>query len=106
MKYEVLKVVNSSSNPNVTYEIRKSHQDGKTYCTCKGWIFKARKGDGICKHIAAYKAELAAAGRTEEVVVYTLEEFQQAMKVSRANTIVDESDNLKKNIRVKRPEII
>jgi len=53
--YTVLLVVKSESRPDVTYEIRESHQDGKTYCTCPSWIFKARKGDGICKHIAAYK---------------------------------------------------
>lgn len=58
--YTVLIVVKSDSRPDVTYEIRQSHQDGKTYCTCPGWIFKARKGDGLCKHIKAYMANNAA----------------------------------------------
>lgn len=53
--HDVLDTVESSSRPGKFYEIRKSHQDGKTYCTCPAWIFKARKGDGICKHIKAYK---------------------------------------------------
>ena len=70
--YEVLIVVKSESNPDKTYEIRKSHQDGKTYCTCPGWIFKARKGDGICKHIKAYQAS----NPTTKVVIMTHEDFE------------------------------
>ena len=69
--YEVLLVVQSKSNPDKVYEIRKSHQDGKTYCTCPGWIFKARKGDGICKHIAEYKLR----NPNLQVVVMALADF-------------------------------
>lgn len=70
--YEVLKVVESDSRPGEFYEIRRSHQDGKTYCTCKGWIFKARKGDGVCKHIAAYQAE----HHEEKIVVMTHSDYE------------------------------
>ena len=69
--YDVLETVESSSRPGEFYEIRKSHRDGKTYCTCKGWIFKARKGDGICKHIADYIR------RGAQVIVYKYEEFME-----------------------------
>ena len=76
--YEVLETVESESHRGTFYEIRKSHQDGKTYCTCPAWVFKARKGDGVCKHIAAYRSR-----HTEEnVVVMThadYQEFRRAM---------------------------
>jgi hypothetical protein len=70
--YKVLIVVRSESNPDKTYEIRTSHQDGKTYCTCPGWIFKARKGDGICKHIAAYRRS----NPENQVVIMTSDDFE------------------------------
>jgi hypothetical protein len=72
--YEVLEVVRSKSNPDKTYEIRKSHQDGKTYCTCPGWIFKARKTEGgMCKHLLAYVGHATKKG--VKVVVMTAKEF-------------------------------
>ena len=76
--YEVLAVVKSKSNPDKTYEIRRSHQDGKTYCTCLGWIFKARNGDGICKHIKEY---MAAKPETPIVVMTHIdyENFKRAL---------------------------
>jgi hypothetical protein len=76
--YVVLKIVQSKSNPDKTYEIRESHQDGKTYCTCPGWIFKARKGDGICKHIAEYKAH----NPNLKVVVMELADFLTIKRAS------------------------
>ena len=78
--YEVLEVVKSESNPDKEYEIRKSHQDGKTYCTCPGWIFKARKGDGICKHIRAYM------DKGFKVVVMKLEEFLEVRRGGKLST--------------------
>lgn len=57
--YEVLDKVESHSKPGKFYEIRKSHQDGKVYCTCPAWIFQARKGDGVCKHIAEWRRKNA-----------------------------------------------
>lgn len=63
--YEVLARVKSTSNPDKTYEIRKSNRDGKTYCTCPGWIHKARKTEGgMCKHLAKYIYEQAKEGVT------------------------------------------
>ncbi len=50
-------MVRSESHPDKTYEIRKSHQDGKVYCTCPAWVFQARKADGVCKHIARWRHE-------------------------------------------------
>lgn len=70
--FEVLKVVESESRPGTTYEIRKSHQDGKTYCTCPAWVFKARKGNGVCKHLAAYQAE----HHHETIVVMTHTDYE------------------------------
>lgn len=48
--YTVLTVVQSESG-SWEYEIRTSHQDGKTYCTCKGFGFHKH-----CKHMDAFKA--------------------------------------------------
>ena len=46
--YTLLTVVRSESG-SWNYEIRTSHQDGKTYCTCRGFTFHKR-----CKHMDAY----------------------------------------------------
>lgn len=92
--YWVLARVPSSSSAEV-YELRTSKNDGKTYCTCKGWIFKARKGDGICKHIAGFKREQPA----EQVIVYSFDEF---IKVKRAITIIDDMPDVSKQINVRR----
>lgn len=91
--YEVLKRVESSSSPGKFYEIRKSHQDGKTYCSCPSWIFQARKGDGICKHIAAYMKE------GFDVVVMNITEF---LEVKRARLVLMPEKRMTKNIDVKR----
>ena len=69
--YWVLAEEESESRPGKFYEIRTSKRDGKTYCNCPSWIFKARKGDGICKHIANYKRHQPEA----PVVVYKFDEF-------------------------------
>lgn len=71
--YDVLLVVQSESHPDKHYEIRKSHRDGKVYCSCPAWVFKARKGDGICKHIRAYMDN----HREQQVVVMTQAEFNE-----------------------------
>jgi hypothetical protein len=92
-----LDTVESSSHPGKFYEIRKSHQDGKTYCTCPGWIFKARKGDGVCKHIAAYMK------KGYKVVVYKLEEF---LEVKRARPVLyDINGNIDRGIELKRNKL-
>ena len=94
MSYEVLEVVQSESNPNKTYEIRKSHRDGKTYCTCPGWIFKARKGDGKCKHIIAYIKE------GFNVVVMSIEDF---LEIKRAKPML--GDTTVGDVDVKRRKL-
>jgi hypothetical protein len=48
--YTVLTVVQSESG-SWSYEIRTSHRDGVTYCTCRGFIFHKK-----CKHMDAYLA--------------------------------------------------
>jgi hypothetical protein len=78
--YWVLARVPSSSSDEV-YELRTSKNDAKTYCTCKGWVFKARKGDGVCKHIAAFKKQKPQ----EQVTVYSFDEF---VRVKRTLAIV------------------
>jgi hypothetical protein len=90
--YWVLEEAPSKSSPGKFHEVRMSKNDGKTYCTCLGWIFKARKGDGICKHIAAYMK------KGYEVVVYKIEEF---IAVHRAQPVLDEGA-VKKKVNIHR----
>lgn len=49
--YTVLTRVQSESG-SWEYEIRTSHKDGNTYCTCKGYQFTKH-----CKHMDAYNAK-------------------------------------------------
>ena len=99
--YDVLDRVESSSTPGEFYEIRTSHRDGKTYCTCKGWIFKARKGDGVCKHIRKYLNKKNFKTTEEaKLVIYKLDEF---LAVKRANTLIDaDSSGMRNKLRVNR----
>jgi predicted nucleic acid-binding Zn finger protein len=92
--YWVLAEVPSDSSDQV-YEIRTSKNDEKTYCTCKGWIFKARKGDGICKHIRRFKQEQPE----QEVVVYKLDEF---LAVKRTLVLDDDAGSVRKTVKTKR----
>lgn len=92
--YWVLAVVPSSSG-NGSYELRTSKNDGKTYCTCLGWIHKARKGDGVCKHIAAFKKQKPA----EAVTVYSFDEF---VKVKRTLAIITDAEVSTAETKVRR----
>jgi len=94
--YEILDTIESSSRPGKFYEIRKSHQDGKTYCTCPNWIFKARKGDGKCKHIIDYIK------KGYDVVVMNIEEF---LAVKRAIPILESDGKIAAKINIKRRTI-
>lgn len=92
-KYYVLRTVASKSNPSLSYEIRTSKQDKKTYCTCPGWIHKARKGDGLCKHLLEFKAKTF-----EPVVVYKWDEF---VSVKRGVSLITDAE-VSKNVSVRR----
>ena len=94
--YWVLAEYRSKSSPDKVHEVRTSKNDGKTYCSCLGWVFKARKGDGICKHIAAYMA------KGHVVVVMNLEEF---LAVKRACTLITDDANLANDVKVKRRKL-
>lgn len=94
--YWVLAEYGSKSNPTAKpHEVRTSKNDGKTYCTCLGWIHKARKGDGVCKHIAAFKSKEPA----EAVTVYSFDEF---VKVKRALAIVTDTAPVVAETKVRR----
>jgi hypothetical protein len=92
-KFFILRTVPSKSNPNISYEIRTSKQDGKTYCTCPGWIHKARKSDGLCKHILSFKAETF-----EPIAVYKFDEF---VSVKRGLSLTSDAE-VSKNVSVRR----
>lgn len=94
--YWVLAEYGSKSNPAAKpHEVRTSKNDGKTYCTCLGWIHKARKGDGVCKHIAAFKSKEPA----EAVTVYSFDEF---VRVKRTLAIVTDAEVSTDQTKVRR----
>ena len=67
------------------WQVRKSHYDGKVYCTCPGWIFQARQHTGICKHIQAYLDSLKALNPADTTViqVYTESEYRNVLEILR-----------------------
>jgi hypothetical protein len=68
--YWVLAENESGSSPGKIHEVRTSKRDGKTYCTCRGWIVALNAGHSVCCHIRDYK--LAA---KTELVVMNKEDF-------------------------------
>jgi len=58
--YWVLAEYPSKSSPGKVHEVRTSQRDGKTYCTCRGWIVALNAGHGICTHIRQYKSRSRA----------------------------------------------
>jgi predicted nucleic acid-binding Zn finger protein len=80
---EVLQTFHASKGDNI-WEVRKSHQDGKVYCTCPGWIFQARKKDGICKHIQAYLDLLKVKNPGATIQVYNIEEYNNVLALHRS----------------------
>lgn len=54
-RWAVLKVVASSSRPQVQHEIRWGG-DGVVYCTCEAWKY-SRSSVKNCKHLKAFEIE-------------------------------------------------
>jgi len=92
--FYVLADMPSESNPAKSYELRTSKRDGKTYCVCPAWIHKARKGDGICKHIAAFNRTVPV-----PVVVYNFDEF---VKVKRGIHLICDTKSVESEVKVRR----
>jgi hypothetical protein len=72
-----------ASKGDAVWEVRRSNHDGKVYCTCPGWVFKARQTTGVCKHIAAYLAMLKKDRPGETISVYTWDEYQEVLRLHR-----------------------
>ena len=88
--YTVLAVVQSKSNPDKTYEIRLSNQDGTTYCTCMSCIMSFHKNDGKadCKHLREY---IKNNPNTKVIVMdqKCYEEFKRAVPILAVKRIKD-----------------
>jgi hypothetical protein len=56
--YELLSLIQSKDQTQ-NYEIRRSLQDGVTYCTCKSWQFN-KETPKTCKHLKRYEQDLIA----------------------------------------------
>ena len=77
--YWVLAEYESKSSPGKMYEVRTSKRDGKTYCTCRGWVaalnrqrFGGVKGEAVCCHIEEYRRSGKA---TEPIIIMDFEDF-------------------------------
>jgi predicted nucleic acid-binding Zn finger protein len=74
--YWVLAEYESKSEPGKIYEVRTSMRDGKTYCTCRGWVCSLNKskvtgGEALCKHIMLFRAAEPA----EPIIIMDFESF-------------------------------
>ena len=93
--YWVLAEYLSKSSPNKpAYEVRTSKQDGKTYCTCRGWIVALNAGHSLCTHIKQYKQ-----GKTAEPIV--LMDFEAFASVKRGLVLTDDA-TVANNVKVRR----
>ena len=94
--YWVLAEYKSKSNPSAkAYEMRTSKNDGKTYCTCRGWIVALNAGHSICTHIRQFKAGKEA----EPIVVYDFESFA---KVKRGLSLITDDSSVNPTNKVRR----
>lgn len=76
----VLAECESESSPGTIHQIRKSHADGKTHCTCTRFHIALRTGGKTCWHFAKYLSE-----STEPVSVYkSVEEFDRRLDLGSA----------------------
>jgi len=84
--YWVLAEYGSKSNPSAPkHEVRTSKQDGKTYCTCRGWIVALNAGHGLCTHIKQYRSN-------REVEPIVIMDFESFAAVKRGISIIDDGE--------------
>jgi len=100
--YWVLAEYPSKSSPGKMYEVRTSQRDGKTYCSCRGWVAALNKqrwtkvkGDAECCHIKAYKKQKP----TETIVIMDFDAF---VSVKRGIPLSTKSVTLKDDVSVRR----
>lgn len=102
--YWVLAEYESKSSPGKLYEVRTSQRDGKTYCTCRGWVAELNKqrwkkvkgGEACCCHIKEYRKQKP----TETIVVMDFDSF---VAVKRGISLVMKDVTLKEDVSVRRP---
>jgi hypothetical protein len=93
----------SSSSPGKIHEVRTSKRDGKTYCSCRGWIVKLNQqkaggGPAICTHIAQYMSKQKTTAKPVEVIVMDFESFAS---VKRGIAITSDA-KVASNVKVRR----
>ena len=99
--YWVLEEYLSKSNPNKPpYEVRTSQQDGKTYCTCRGWIVKLNQsketgGRPECTHIKQFR-------KVKREVTIEVMNFEEFAAVKRGIPIITETASVDTTTRVRR----
>lgn len=90
--YWVLAEYESWSEPGKFYEVRTSQRDGKTYCTCRGWIGALNKlrrigskGEAVCCHIELFREQRPA----EPIIAMNFEDFVHVKRgIALGNTII------------------
>jgi len=94
--YWVLAEYGSKSNPSAKpHEVRTSKQDGKTYCTCRGWVVALNAGHSICTHIRQFKL-----GKENEPIV--LMDFESFTKVKRGLSLITDDSSVEQVNKVRR----
>lgn len=94
--YWVLAEYASKSNPSAkAYEVRTSKNDGKTYCTCRGWIVALNAGHSICTHIRQFKL-----GKEAEPIVVM--DFESYTRVKRGIALITDAEVSDGQTKVRR----
>lgn len=96
----VLAEFESESSPGKFHQVRTADSDGKTYCTCRGWIqalnqSKLRGGEAVCRHIAEFRSKPEA----KPIVIMDFESFA---RVSRGIPIKLSNKTVGDVVQVKR----
>lgn len=100
-RFWVLAEYMSKSNPGKDpYHVRTSKTDGKTYCTCRGWIVKLNQsketgGRPECTHIKQYR-------KAKKDVVIEVMNFEDFTAVKRGIAIVTDTASVSKSTSVRR----
>jgi hypothetical protein len=99
----VLDEFESESAPGTFHQIRTSDADGRTYCTCQGWVGALNrmrklglKGEARCKHIEDYR-------RRPDARPMVIHDFDSFASVRRGIHIKLTKKTLANEVVVQRP---
>ena len=96
--YWILQEYESKSSSSI-HEVRTSKNDGKTYCTCRGWIVKLNQsketgGRPECTHIKQFR-------KNKKAVAIEVMNFEDFANVKRGIQLIDDA-KVGGNVKVRR----